>query len=176
MEFCPCLLDDPEGLALVGKNYQPKAPTLTFSERCSLHVGNHTFELFYLPGHTESNIGIYLLPEKVFFSGDNVTSKTQPSLDKSFPLDWVESLKKIEAFDIDFIVPGHGEVCDREEARRFHLFLQQCIGMITDAIKKGMTIGEAADKLSFEDLYPGKGTGFAVHPGPEQQRRNVFRL
>ena len=121
-----------------------------------------------------SVIAVSPLPNRMNLS--NKTSKTQPSLAQSFPLDWVESLKKIEAFDIDFIVPGHGEVCDREEARRFHLFLQQCIGMITDAIKKGMTIGEAADKLSFEDLYPGKGTGFAVHPGPEQQRRNVFRL
>jgi len=167
---------DPEGLALIGKDCWPKAPTITFSERLSLHIGKHTFELFYVPGHTEANIGVYLLPDKVFFSGDNITSKTQPSLDASFPLDWVKSVKKIEALDIDFIVPGHGEVCDKEEAQRFRLFLQQCINMVTDAIKKGMTKDEAANKLSFEDLYPGKGRGLAVHSGPEQQRRNVLRL
>ena len=167
---------DPEGLALIEKDYQPKAPTITFSEKLSLHIGKHTIELFHVPGHTEANIGVYLLPDKVFFSGDNVTSKTQPSFASSYPLEWIKTLNIIEALDIDFIVPGHGEVCDKGEARRFRLFLQQCINMVTDAIKKGMTKDEAADKLSFEDLYPGKGYGLAVHPGPEQQRRNVLRL
>ncbi len=167
---------DPPEAALIDENYRPKPPTITFSERLSLYLGNHTFEMFYLPGHTEASLGVYLLPDKVFFSGDNVCGKTQPSLASSLILDWVKSLKKIEALDIDFIVPGHGEICDLREARRFRLFLQKCLDMVREAIKKGMTKEQAAKSLSFEDLRPGKGRGLAVHPGPEQQRRNVLRL
>lgn len=167
---------DPEGVAFIERDYQPKLPVITFSDKLSLYVGEHIFELIYLPAHTQSNIGVYILREKVFFSGDNFTNKTQPSLADSVPLDWVKSLRKIEALDIDVVVPGHGEVCDKGEIRQFRLFIQQCIDTVTDAIKKGMTKDEAANKLSFEDLYPGKDRGQAVHPGAEQQRRNVLRL
>jgi len=160
---------DTEGLSLLD-NYEPKAPTITFSERLNIYVGAHTFELIHLPGHTQNHIGVYIPQERVFFAGDNFTGRTQPSLAHSLPLEWVESLKKIEAMDIDVVVPGHGEVCGRGVLPEFRLFIQQCINIVTEAIKQGMSKEEAADKISFEALCP------AVHPGPEMQRRNVLRL
>ena len=60
--------------------------------------------------------------------------------------------------------------------REFRLFIQKCIDIIREAIKQGMSKEEAADKISFEELYPGKHGGSAVHPGPAMQRRNVLRL
>ena len=167
---------DPEGLPLLDEHYQFKSPTITFSERLTLYVGEHTFELIYLPGHTLGHIGVYIPQEKVFFAGDNFTSASQPSMANCLPLEWVESLKKIEAMDIDVVVPGHGEVCDRREVREFRLFIEKCIAIVREAIKQGMSIEEAADKISFEELYPGKNRGVAVHPGPETQRSNVLRL
>ncbi len=175
-----CLLvgeHDAESLPLLGEDYHLKAPTITFvGKKLNLYLGEHTFELIHLPGHTETHIGVYIPQEKVFFAGDNFTNGTQPSLSHSLPLEWVKSLKEIEAMDIDLVVPGHGEVCDRQEVRRFRLFIQKCIDMVREAIKGGMSKEEAADKLSFEDLYPGKGCGTAVHPGGGMQRRNVLRL
>ncbi|MFC2066055.1 MBL fold metallo-hydrolase [Chloroflexota bacterium] len=167
---------DPEGASLLEKDYQPKAPTITFSDRLSLCVGEQTFELIYLPGHTQCNIGIYMLPDKVFFSGDNFTNKTQPSLANSVPMEWVKALRRIEALDIDVVVPGHGEVSGKGEIQRFRLFIQQCIDMVREAIKQGMSEEEAASKISFEELYPGDQSNLAVHPGAEQQRRNVLQL
>jgi len=160
---------DPEGLPLM-ENYQPKAPTITFSERLNLYVGEHQFELIYLPGHTPGHIGVNIPEEKTFLSGDNFTSRCQPSMAQCFPLEWVESLKKIEAMDIDVVVPGHGKVCGKQEVREFRSFIQKCIDMVREAIKQGMSKEEATDKISFEALYP------AVHPGPDQQRMNVSRL
>ncbi|MFC2001597.1 MBL fold metallo-hydrolase [Chloroflexota bacterium] len=165
----------PEGLPLL-ENYQFKAPTITFTERLNLYVGEHTFELMHLPGHTESHIGVYVPQEKVFFAGDNLCGGTQPSLAQSLPLDWVKSLKKIEAMDIDVVIPGHGEIGGREIIREFRLFIQECIDIVREAIKQGLSKEQAADKISFEELYPRIHGGRAVHPGPEKQRRNVLRL
>jgi len=166
---------DPEGLPLL-ENYQLKAPAITFTERLRLYVGEHTFELIHLPGHTPAHIGVYIPQEKVLFTGDNFTTRTQPSLANSLPLEWIKSLRMIEDMDIDVVVPGHGEVCDRREVREFRLFIQKCIDIVVKAISQGMSKEEAVDKISFEELYPGKGQGMAVSPGPGMQRRNVLRL
>ena len=167
---------DPEGVPLM-EGYQLKAPTITFWERLNLYVGGHTFELMHLPGHTQSHIGVYIPQERVFFSGDNFTYRTQPSLAHCLPLEWVESLKRIEAMDIDTVVPGHGEVCHQQDVREFRLFIQKCIDMVKGAIKQGMSGEEAADKISFAELHPGAKDGCPpVHLGPVIQRRNVLRL
>ena len=158
------------------EKYQLKAPAVTFSDNLTLYVGEHTVELMHLPGHTDGHIGVYLPQEKVFFAGDNFCNGTQPSLAHSLPLEWVESLKKIEAMEINVVVPGHGETCDLKEVRRFRQFIETCIDMTRKAISEGMRKEEAADSISFEGLYPEDQRASAVHPGSVMQRRNVLRL
>ena len=34
------------------ENYQPNAPVITFQSEMCLHVGNHTFRMVHMPGHT----------------------------------------------------------------------------------------------------------------------------
>lgn len=166
-------LEDSPGLALM-KNYELRPPEITFSEKMTLYVGNHSFELYSWPGHTESHIGVYIPQEKALFLGDNFTNKTQPALAQSAPREWIKSLKAAEAMDADVIVPGHGKVCrDKTELRKFRLFIEKCVAMVKDAIKQGLSAEQAASKLNFEELYT---AGMAVHPGADMQRRNVLRL
>lgn len=166
---------DPGGLPFLD-HYQLRPPTLTFTERLELRVGGYTFRLMHQPGHTQSHIGVYIPQEKVFFTGDNFTSRTQPSLAYCSPLEWVDSLKTIEDLDVDTVVPGHGAVCAKSEVRQFRLFIQQCIDIVQKAIHDGMSRTEAADRISFEKLYPRDRSALPVHPGAEQQRRNVVQL
>lgn len=162
---------DPEGLYLL-KDYQPRLPTIAFSDRLDLYLGDHTFELIQLPGHTPGQVGVIVPQERVMFTGDNFVNGSQGSLAHCCPLEWIESLKKIEAMDVDVVMPGHGEIGDRKAVRAFRGFIQKCIDTVSRAISQGMSKEEAADRISFEtEEYPP-----AAHPGPEQQRRNVIRL
>ena len=72
--------------------------------------------------------------------------------------------------DVDFIVPGHGEVGDKIALREFTAFIQGAIDTVRQAIDQGMSKEEAAERISFEGLRP------ARHPGTEQQQMNVLRL
>ncbi|MDO8567343.1 MAG: MBL fold metallo-hydrolase [Dehalococcoidales bacterium] len=166
---------DPEGVALLKEDQFPP-PSITFTDRLYLYVGKHTFELIHMPGHTPSHIGVYIPQEKVFFAGDNFTYQTQPSFGHSVPQAWVKSLKQVEEMDIDTIVPGHGEICGKAEVKEFRKFVETCIKMVKDAMKRGLTKEQAAKELSFEKLYPKNPDASAVHPGPDQQRFNVERL
>ncbi|MFC2009867.1 MBL fold metallo-hydrolase [Chloroflexota bacterium] len=158
------------------EGYKPRRPTITFNDELTLYSGEHSFKCYHMPGHTPSHIGVYCPEEKVFFAGDNFTTKTQASLAHCLPLEWVESLKKVEAMDINLVVPGHGEVCEKSIIPEFRHFIETCIEMVQDALKKGMSKEETADDLNFENLYPGGGGAEAVHPGAKMQRRNVLRL
>ena len=160
---------DPEGLSLA-ENYELRPPTITFSERVNLYLGNHIFELIHLPGHTPYEVGVYVPRERVIFTGDNVTSGIQPSLAHCCPVEWLESLKKIEAMDVDVVVPGHGEVGDKRLVREVTQFMQECIDAVRKAISQGMSKEEAANRISFEEVRT------ALHPGPGQQRSNVLRM
>lgn len=162
---------DPESLHLA-ENYQPKPPAISFSERMYLYLGEQTFELIHLPGHTLGQVGVYLPQERVIFTGDNFTNGWQPALSYSYPLDWVESLKRVEAMDVDIVVPGHGEIADKQAVRAFRQTIEQCIDTVREAIDQGMSQEEAADRISFEsEAYPPP-----IHPGAEWQRGNVMRL
>ena len=168
---------DPESLPLLDEEkYQIKVPTITFTKELTLYLGGKTIRLIHLPGHAEGHVGIYVPEERVFFAGDNFCNGTQPSLAHSFPLEWIESLKRIEAMDIDVAIPGHGEMCGLQEVQKFRHFIETCVGMTRKAIRQGMSKEEAADQISFEALYPGDRCGRAVHPGSAMQRRNVLRL
>ncbi|MFC1893352.1 MBL fold metallo-hydrolase [Chloroflexota bacterium] len=160
---------DPESFHLA-ENYQLRPPTISFSDRLTLYLGDHTFELIHLPGHTPYEVAVYVPQERVIFTGDNVTGGVQPSLAHSLPQEWLESLKKIEAMDVDVIVTGHGEVGDKRLVPEVTGFIQKCMDEVRKAIGQGMSKEEAANKISFEEDRT------AIHPGSWQQRLNVMRL
>ncbi len=160
---------DPAGLALV-PDYKPRPPSVTYSDRLTLYLGSHTFEVIHLPGHTAAQSAVYIPEEKVVFTGDNFAHDCQPSLSQSLPLDWVQSLKKIEALDVGVIVPGHGEAGNKQDLREFGAFIQEAIDRVSGLIKAGKSRDEIISQVSFEGKLP------ARHAGPVQQRMNVTRL
>jgi len=103
---------DPEGLPLVTE-YRVNAPSITFSERLTLHLGSHTLHLIHLPGHTAGETAVFVPKERLVFTGDNVFYRVQAFLHEADPFAWLQSLKRIGELEVDYIVPGHGEVCDK---------------------------------------------------------------
>jgi len=164
---------DPGELSLMA-DYQLKMPTITFTERLTLYSGDHTFNLLHLPGHTRGQIAVHLPQERMLFTGDTVSYRVQIFMHECEPFQWLESLKKIEAIDVDIIVPGHGEVCDKSYLPELASFIQEWVDAVKGAIARGLSREEALDRISFLDRYP-MDVGEA-EMGPEVQRWNVGRL
>jgi cyclase len=164
---------DPEGLPLM-EGYFLKKPSVTFSEDLSLYLGSHTFQLIHLPGHTASETAVYIPEERVVFTSDNVFCRVQTYLHQAYPDKWIQSLKRIEELDVDLVVPGHGEVCDKSYLKEQASFIEKWVGAVRQAIRQGLSKEEAKDKISFLDHYP---MDIGLGPkGPEVQRMNVERL
>lgn len=143
----------PEALPLP-EGYHIRTPDITLSERLTIYLGKHTFQLFHLPGHTPSELAVYIPEERVVCTSDNVVTGGQPFLHQAVPYEWLESLEKIQKFDADIIVPGHGEICDPSYIPQMKNVLNTWINLINDAINKGWSVEEAQDRIKIQDYFP----------------------
>ena len=49
----------------------------------------------------------------VVFTGDNVFHKCKTFIQEADPWQWLDTLNRIGQLDVEVIVPGHGEPCDK---------------------------------------------------------------
>ncbi len=163
----------PESLSFMQElSYRP--PTITFSERLTLYVGDHTFRLIHVPGHTPFQVAVHVPEERVVFTSDNVVYKLQSLLLESLPYEWLDSLRRTQELEADILVPGHGGICDPSYIPEMSTFIQDWIDAVTGAIDQGMSLEEAQDKISLLDRYPmPPDIGFLSQ---KWQHANVARL
>lgn len=151
---------DPEGVRHL-KDYEPREPSITFSERLSLYLGDKTLDLINLPGHSPYQAAVYLPQERVIFTGDNVVNKTPPLFHSAtHPEAWLKTLDAIGGMEVDFIVPGHGEVCDRGVLPGLKQRIREVVGEVRACIEKGLSKEETIKNVA----YVGR---FLTPPGME---------
>jgi len=165
---------DPQGYPMM-KGFYVKEPAITFSDQLTLYMGDHTIKLLHLPGHTAGMTAVFIPEERVVFTGDNVFCKVQTFLHQAYPDQWLQSLRKIEALDVDVIVPGHGGLCDKRYLSEQAAFIEEWISAVKDAKRQGLSKEEAQNKISFLDRYP-IDVGLTRARAIEVQRMNVSRL
>ena len=80
-------------------------------------LGNETFKILHIPGHSPGSIGLYWPARKALFSGDVIFSQNVGRTD--FPGGSGALLKKsissLAELDIDTLFPGHMEIVDGTE-------------------------------------------------------------
>jgi cyclase len=130
-----------------------KPPAVTFSQKLTLYLGNHTFELTNLPGHSPYQAAVYIPEEKVVCTSDNVVNGVQPFLHQSVPYEWLESLKRYREMDAEIVVPGHGEVCDLSVIPQMSTTIQAWIDAAREALEKGMSLEEAQEDTALLERH-----------------------
>jgi len=153
---------------LVG--YVPNAPVITFKNGMTLHVGEHTFEMIHMPGHTLYQAAICIKEEGVVFTSDNIFHKVQTWLHEAHPDLWLESLESLRKLDEEVFVPGHGTVCGKNYLDEQGSFILEWKDYVKNAIDQGMTKDEAAARLTkLIDRYP-------MDVGQEDRAAMVMRI
>ena len=142
-----------EGPLMVG--YQPNVPIITFKNGMTLRVGDHTFRMIHMPGHTLYQAAIVIEEEGVVFTSDNIFHKVQTWLHEANPDLWLTALESLRGLDEDIFVPGHGDLCDKGYLDEQGSFIMEWRDYVKEAINMGMTRDEAAQNLNkFVDRYP----------------------
>ena len=157
------------------EGYRPNAPVVTFKNGMTLHVGDHTFEMIHMPGHTAYQAAICIKQEGVAFTSDNIFHKCHTWLQEANPDLWLVALESLRRLDEEIFVPGHGAVCGKDYLDEQGAFILEWKEYVRKAIDQGMTKDEAIARLTaMTDRYPmdvGQD-GMA----PMVMRRNVANL
>jgi len=150
--------DDPDGVAIFPDRetyfQDPNRPSIVFTGDVTLTVGGHTFELIHTPGHTPGQLAVHVPQERVVFTGDTIFNECQTWLHASDVDGWLDALERIRQLDVDFIVPGHGEVTTKKYLDVQRANLMEWVTAIASAIAKGWTREETVANVSFADRYP----------------------
>jgi len=107
-------------------------PTLTFTDRMSIELGDRTVEVIYPgPSHTNGS-SIVLIPDvKALFAGDALFTNYHPNLRDADVDGWIRALDKIAALDVQKIIPGHGPISGKQDIADMKQYL-----MVFDAKAK----------------------------------------
>ena len=115
-------------------------PEITFGDKLTIHLGNLTLELHHIPGHTKGSLCVYIAEEKVLVAGDALTAGMPPFMGQGNIAQWISTLTWMKDLDVDTLVPGHGEICGKDEIDRLLEYLTSLRNLIADLIKKGLEV------------------------------------
>jgi cyclase len=150
--------DDPEAESIFPERDEyyadPNKGQIVFTGDLTLHVGDRTFHLLHTPGHTPGQIAVHCPEERVVFTGDTIFKDCQTWLMTSDVDQWLEALDRIERLDVDYLVPGHGDVTDLSYIRVQRANLLEWEAAVATAVANGWTREETIARVNFADRYP----------------------
>jgi glyoxylase-like metal-dependent hydrolase (beta-lactamase superfamily II) len=91
---------------------------------CRIHsdttfdLGGLSVEILLTPGHTPTNLSVWVPDDGVLYAGDCLIREYLPNLDAGGPAEWqqwLESLDRIEEIKPNVVVGGHGPVSRGDE-------------------------------------------------------------
>jgi glyoxylase-like metal-dependent hydrolase (beta-lactamase superfamily II) len=96
-------------------------PNCPIADDSRMDLGNCEIDILLTPGHTRTNISVYVPSDGVLFCADCLVNGYLPNLDagsKDHWLIWLNSLDRIAGLAPGIVVPGHGPVAKGEEVPR----------------------------------------------------------
>ena len=122
-------------------------PTHTFSSAVQLDLGDRAVELIHPGrGHTAGDLVVRVPDADVLLGGDLVEESDPPFIgDDSWPLEWPMTLDLVLGLmtDATVVVPGHGQVVDKEFVQDQRTELGVIAETIRDLASRGVPQSEA---------------------------------
>ncbi|MBT3350801.1 MAG: MBL fold metallo-hydrolase [Nitrospinaceae bacterium] len=131
--------------------YELRPPDITYQERMTLRLGGKTFHLICAPGHTRGQTMVHCVEDRVVFTADNLTPAYNVAFHSADVWRWFQSLGMLEALDVDWYVPGHGDPCKKDEFPAQREKLHDIIGKVKALKDEGLSREEAQGRV--QDIY-----------------------
>jgi glyoxylase-like metal-dependent hydrolase (beta-lactamase superfamily II) len=123
-------------------------PNVAFDRELTIDLGNRPVELRFMGhGNTAGDTVVYLPKDKIVLTGDLVDHPA-PYFFGGFPVEQVETLRKLSELDAQTIVPGHGDVLhDKTYIRQLIDFLTAVNTAIEKEVNDGKTLEEVQQSM-----------------------------
>ena len=141
------------GIIAAYKDLKSYPADVTFTDHLTLEDADAPVEVMFLgPANTDGDAVVWLPKQRVVASGDVVTAPV-PYAASSFPRTWIEAIRRIEALDYAYLVPGHGEL------QTDHAYLDRVIGALQSVrdqvgplAAQGLSLEETRKRVHLDDI------------------------
>ena len=128
-------------------------PTRTFDGELSVRVGDKQVELIEVgPAHTRGDVLVHVPADRTVFTGDILFIEGTPIMWAGPVQRWIDACHRIEAMDVETVVPGHGPITDRHGAARMRAYLEYVRDEARARFDAGFDAFEAAKDIPLGDF------------------------
>ncbi|MCO6450867.1 MAG: MBL fold metallo-hydrolase [Caldilineales bacterium] len=122
-------------------------PSITFQDRLTLVHGEKVIRILHVGGHTPATSMVWLPAEKALFAGDIVWIDQHPFMTQANSEEWLAALEFVRELEPNYIVPGHGPICDVGTLDRLSDYLRFLRQRTLDLYNAGRSKQETASLL-----------------------------
>jgi cyclase len=148
--------DEPGVAAELGK-LPVIVPQISFTDNLDLHKGDKVLKLIHVGAHTPASILVSIPEEGVLFAGGVVVNGVHPVMEEANSKEWLNALTYIRRpwVRADVIVPGEGEICDREVTDELSKYIRRLRARMRGRYSTGYSRSEAvASVAEMVDFFP----------------------
>lgn len=132
-------------------------PTRLVEDRETIEMGGREIQVLFLGrAHTGGDLMVYLPDEKVLFMSEAYLHRVFPAMRSAYPSEWVATIERAQAMDVDVYVPGHGFVDPPEVLEEeLEVYRRAVVRVIDEASRlhaEGLSLEEAQEQATFGDL------------------------
>jgi cyclase len=130
------------------------APTVTYSDRMTVHVGDVEVRLVHPGGvaHTTGDTVVHLPRQGVVFTGDLIFQGGTPFVPMGSLSGSLRALGVLRSLGAETVVPGHGPVTDPSAYDATEHYLRFVAGLAEEGRAKGLTPLETARTADLGDF------------------------
>jgi cyclase len=129
-------------------------PCVTFTNRMTVHQGGKTIRLIHVGGHTSASSLVHVVEDDVLFTGDVVVKDRHPFIGHGNSKEWLNALTFIRQLRVKTIVPGHGEICDRETLNMLSEYIRKMRAQVRTLYRAGRSKTETASRVDLFNFFP----------------------
>jgi glyoxylase-like metal-dependent hydrolase (beta-lactamase superfamily II) len=147
-------------------------PDRYLSEGMRFRLGDVEFIVTVVgEAHSDGDLTLYVMPDRVLFSGDIIFEGRVPFLGDSNTKHWVQVLERMEKEQLVALIPGHGGVAENPNVavsltRRYLAYLREQMSLAVDEFVPFDEAYEDIDWSEFEQLPAFE----------ESNRRNAYQV
>ena len=143
------------------------------TEGTAMRIGETEIRILFLGrAHTGGDLSVYLPKDKILFMSEAYLHRIFPAMRSAYPSEWVATIEKAQAMDVNIFVPGHGFVDSpailKEELETFRRAILQVITETRRLRDSGLDAEAAVGQAKFGDL---ESWTLRVSQGPTAIRR-----
>lgn len=159
-------------------------PTVTYSDRLDLQIGDLDLQLHHSRGETDDHTWTWIPSRRAVCVGDLLIwvfpNAGNPQKVQRYPLDWARALREIAALEPDLVLPAHGLPIDGRDRIARVLddvagALELVVSQTLELMNAGATLDEIVHTVSVPAELLAKPYLHPTYDEPEFVVRNIWR-